>query len=303
MRAADFLLEPEPGFDIEGEFIPPVLDEDLLKALRTGPLDGVTDVSAAIGLLDLVHDQLSRYGTDGSQSLVDPQIELAINTLAAVTTRAGVPLQVPFRNFTRFRSYWLKNDGHNSWQARRDILEEIFEPTRAKLVEIDARPLDARLPAESLAELKDTSAILEHLQRIQRAIVTDPAQVIGSAKELVESTAKVVLTELGLPVDDKADVPALVKDTQTALGLHPSTHTPGPDGSDAVKKILGSVTGVAIGVAELRNRHGTGHGVAGPRTGLSARHAHLAVNAAFTWCQLMLDTLADKQAPWRQSSQ
>lgn len=38
MRAADFLLEPEAGFDFEDEFIPPVLDEDLLKALRTGPL-------------------------------------------------------------------------------------------------------------------------------------------------------------------------------------------------------------------------------------------------------------------------
>jgi len=32
---------------------------------------------------------------------------------------------------------------------------------------------------------------------------------------------------------------------------------------------------------------------------LRARHAHLAVNAAFTWCQLMLDTLADLEAPWR----
>jgi hypothetical protein len=148
--------------------------------------------------------------------------------------RAGVPLQVPFRDFTRFRSYWLKNGCHNSWQARRDILEKLFEPTRAKLVQTEARPLDARLPAESLADLKDASAILEHLQRIQRAIVTDPAQVIGSAKELIESTAKVVLIELGLPADDKADVPALVKDAQTALGLHPSTHTPGPDSNDAV---------------------------------------------------------------------
>jgi hypothetical protein len=59
--------------------------------------------------------------------------------------------------------------------------------------------------------------------------------------------------------------------------------------------------GVAIGVAELRNRYGTGHGAAGQRVGLSNRHAHLAVNAAFTWCQLMLDTLADEHAPWRQN--
>lgn len=219
-----------------------------------------------------------------------------------MTTRVGVPLKVPFRDFTRFRSYWMRNGARGSWQARRDILDELFEPARAKLVQIEARPLDARLSAESLADPKDPSAILEHLQRIQRAIVTDPAQVIGSAKELIESTAKVVLTELGRPVDDQADVPALVKEAQVALGLHPSSQAPGPDGNDAVKKILGSVTGVAIGVAELRNRYGTGHGAAGQRVGLGNRHAHLAVNAAFTWCQLMLDTLADKQAPWRRNS-
>lgn len=302
MRAADFFLEMEPGFDFEGEFIPPVLNEDLVKALRAGPLDGIADVSAAIGLLDLVHDQLDRWGTNGSQELSDPQIELAIRTLETVTTRVGVALQVPFRDFTRFRNYWVRNGAHGSWQARRDILDELFEPVRSGLVQIESRPLDARLPTKSLADLKDPSAILEHLQRIQCAIVTDPAQVIGSAKELIESTAKVVVTELGLPVDDKADVPALVKDAQIALGLHPSSQAPGPDGNDAVKKILGSVTGVAIGVAELRNRYGTGHGAAGRRVGLSNRHAHLAVNAAFTWCQLMLDTLADEQAPWRQNS-
>jgi hypothetical protein len=106
-----------------------------------------------------------------------------------------------------------------------------------------------------------------------------------------------------LPVDDKADLPTLVRNAQQALGVHPSSATPGPDGSDAVKKILGAVSSIAIGLAELRNRgYGTGHGSASVPVGLAPRHAHLAVNAAFTWCQLMLDTLADPKAPWRKGS-
>ncbi|MDG4761239.1 abortive infection family protein [Micromonospora sp. WMMD710] len=126
---------------------------------------------------------------------------------------------------------------------------------------------------------------------------------MGSAKELIESTAKVALKELGLPIDDKADLPALVRDAQQALGLHPSSATPGPDGSDAVKKILGAVSSIAIGLAELRNRgYGTGHGPASAPAGLGARHAHLAVNVAFTWCQLILDMLADPKAPWRKGA-
>lgn len=30
-----------------------------------------------------------------------------------------------------------------------------------------------------------------------------------------------------------------------------------------------------------------------------SRHARLAVNAGMTWCTVMLDTLADTDAPWR----
>jgi energy-coupling factor transport system ATP-binding protein len=154
----------------------------------------------------------------------------------------------------------------------------------------------------SLATLTDPSAIQEQLDRIQRAIIDDPVLAIGSAKELVESTAKVVLIERGRTVNEKDDLPALARAAQEALGLHPSSTTPGPDDSDAVKKILGAVSTIATGLGELRNRgYGTGHGPAAARVGLRARHAHLAVNAAVTWCQLLLDTLADTEAPWRKS--
>ena len=157
-----------------------------------------------------------------------------------------------------------------------------------------------QLAAGSLAGLKDASAIREQLDRIQRAIADDPALAVGSAKELIESTAKVVLAERGLTVGDKADLPELVRQAQQALGLHPSSAAPGPDSTEAVRRILGGVSTIAAGLAELRNRgYGTGHGTAGARVGLRPRHAHLAVNAAFTWCQLMLDTLADPEAPWR----
>jgi hypothetical protein len=70
-------------------------------------------------------------------------------------------------------------------------------------------PVGPQLSIESLARLADPSAIREGVERIRRAISDDPALAIGSAKELIESTAKVVLTERGQPVDDKADLPKL----------------------------------------------------------------------------------------------
>jgi hypothetical protein len=157
-----------------------------------------------------------------------------------------------------------------------------------------------RLAEGALAGLSDATAIREQLDRIGRSVNDDPALAVGSAKELIESTAKVVLSERGEPVDARDDIQDLIRRAQHALLLHPSNSTPGPDGTDAVKKILGGVSTIALGVAELRNRgYGTGHGAAGRRVGLSPRHAHLAVNAAVTWCQLMLDTLNDQQAPRR----
>lgn len=135
----------------------------------------------------------------------------------------------------------------------------------------------AVLREESLANLGDPAAIRDHLDRISRAIEGgDPAQAVGSAKELIESTTKVVLQELGQPVDPKDDVPQLVSKAQRALGVHPSSVSSGPDTSDAVKKILGGAATITTGLAELRNRgYGTGHGPAGPRVGLGPRHAHL----------------------------
>ena len=64
----------------------------------------------------------------------------------------------------------------------------------------------------------------------------------------------------GQPFDDKSDLPKLARAAQLSLGLDPSTGS-GPDGSDAVRRILGAVTTIANGLAELRNRGlGTGHG-------------------------------------------
>jgi hypothetical protein len=153
---------------------------------------------------------------------------------------------------------------------------------------------------ELLSNLTDSAVIHGHLERIAGAIERDdPEQAIGSAKELIESTAKLVLRETGTTFDPRADVPDLVKQATEALMVHPTSA--GPDGSDAVRKILGGGVTIANRVAELRNSYGTGHGQAERRTGLRTRHARLAINAARLWCEFMLDTLSDPDAPWRQA--
>jgi abortive infection Abi-like protein len=300
---------PSPNFWTESEVPSPwtsfpdvkiSLNTELVESLRAQPLPDVSDVVSAERLLDLVWGELEGYGTDGSNVCDDREIATAIRALEAVAKRLGVSLELPFRDFSRFRSYWLRHDGYGSWQARRDIIEELLEPARKELETLESRLAGPRIKEELISNLRNPAAIREQLGRLQRTAESDPALAIGTAKELIESTAKTVLLERGLNVNDKDDLPALVKQAQEALGLHPATAGPGPDGTDAVKRILGGLTSVAAGLGELRNRgYGTGHGQKGERVGLRPRHARLAVNAAMTWCNIILDTLADSEAPWK----
>ncbi|WP_407657200.1 abortive infection family protein [Kibdelosporangium aridum] len=88
-----------------------------------------------------------------------------------------------------------------------------------------------------------------------RAIVDDPAQAIGTGR----STAKLCSSKETVPSTIGPSRPGA--GAQEALGLHPSSTTPGGDGSGAVEKILGAVTTIVTALGELRNRsYGTGHG-------------------------------------------
>jgi hypothetical protein len=158
-----------------------------------------------------------------------------------------------------------------------------------------------------LDSLRDASGIEAELERVRRFGADYPDDAIGAAKQLIEATAKFVLRERGLPPDERQDLPALIKQAQQALHLHPaalpqSSAGTAPDNADSIKRILGALASAAVGVAELRNRYGTGHGRLNAPTGLGPRHARFAVGTACTWCELLLDTLQDPDAPWRKAA-
>jgi hypothetical protein len=113
----------------------------------------------------------------------------------------------------------------------------------------------------------------------------------------MESTAKVALLETGRAEESipKADFGKLINEVSDALGLRPDKARDLPDSRQAIRQVLAGARQIAVGLAEFRNSFGTGHGPARTRTGLTQRHARLALNAATLWCELILDTLADPQ--------
>jgi hypothetical protein len=108
-------------------------------------------------------------------------------------------------------------DGTYTEQFRNSLLRDGFVTDAGTGHITSVGPAGPQFAEGSLTGLKDPAAIREQLDQIQRAISDDLALAIGRAKELIESTAKVVLAERGLPVDEKADLPALVRAAQQAL--------------------------------------------------------------------------------------
>jgi len=153
-----------------------------------------------------------------------------------------------------------------------------------------------RVPEIPLEAVADAASIREHLDRIERGADSDPAMAISSAKALIEATTKLVLNELGESYDERADLPALVRATQRALGLHPDAIAPTAKGAESIRRILSNLSQVAIGVAELRNEYGPDHGRTRATIGLGPRHAHLAVGCAGTYCRMLLETLEARKA-------
>lgn len=160
--------------------------------------------------------------------------------------------------------------------------------------------LGLQFSPEDLKGISDPGAIYVHLDRLSRALRdSDPESVIGQAKELVETTAKLILRERKVEYDAKLEMRPLLKKAQRSVGVWDGNTNLGPDKIQAVRQILNGASSVALGLVELRNSYGTGHGPGSLRSGLEQRHAELAVNAARLWCDMMLTTYASESAPWR----
>jgi hypothetical protein len=141
----------------------------------------------------------------------------------------------------------------------------------------------------------DAPAVQEHVTRLSLALVNDdPALVLGTSKELLETVSKLVLTSASEAVPDK--FPALLAKALQALGLHAKAVGGDDDIADATRRILGSLQQIGIGINDLRNARGTGHGRAAT-VKLSARHARLAGGSAIVLATIMLDTFNDPATP------
>lgn len=146
--------------------------------------------------------------------------------------------------------------------------------------------------AASAAYLKasfDSDYMTEQIDLLMRMRTENPTDAIGKSKDLIESCCKTILESQGVAYDKSWTVAQLVKETSKVLDVDGNSIDPNGVGK-IVKQILGGLQGVASGIAEFRNRYGTGHGKSASFEGLPVRHAKLAVGSAVTLVEYLWET-------------
>lgn len=136
----------------------------------------------------------------------------------------------------------------------------------------------------------DVAYVAQQITRMEAAVNSDPGLAIGTSKELIETCCKTILNERNVDFSSNVDITQLVKLTSKELKLTPDDIEEQAKAADTIKRLLSNLATITQGIAELRNKYGTGHGKTAKTKGLSPRHAKLAVGAASTLAVFLVET-------------
>lgn len=132
-------------------------------------------------------------------------------------------------------------------------------------------------------------AVNDHVGRLVAATKAhDLAAVVGCAKELAESVARIVLGVRGESPPSKAKFRVLINDCHDALDRQPGEGLGSAD--EDVSRMAQALKNLVTPLSDLRNRVGTGHGRATVAPVLEEQ-ALVAVNAAWLWAEWCLRRL------------
>jgi len=222
-------------------------------------------------------------------------------------------LQGPTDTFLRFlcemvhpvvrpdRNEALRLVQHFNDQLRLEGWHLIEEEKIAGRPRFVARPVQAAggrsvSRARSVADALDAGWMQKEIERLENAVERDPALAIGTAKELVETCCKTILSKRGVEISRKANIPELTKLLANELKLVPEGISDEAKGAETIRLILRNLSALTQYLAELRGLYGSGHGRDGKHRGLEPRHARLAVGAAVAFIDFIVETHHQRDA-------
>jgi hypothetical protein len=160
---------------------------DVIRKLVAGPLPGDDDLATAAALASLVHSELEEFGTAAQNQRLDgDQIAIAQRALRTTLARHGINLNLPWRDFVGFRSYWINRgaSGTGGWQARRDILNKFFGPVFRELDRLEDAAFASAVaegvsPASAIGWPAVDAALANVRVRFRSAVTSADYQDVG----------------------------------------------------------------------------------------------------------------------------
>lgn len=151
-----------------------------------------------------------------------------------------------------------------------------------------------RSQVKEINEKFDSKYISTQIEIMNDAIETAPNVAIGKAKELLETCCKTILDEMRIAYDENCTVHDLMRQACSAIGLSAAGMDKTTESGAIAAKILGNLTVISQGMAELRNLYGDGHGKSKSFEQLPRRYANLAVGASVVAVNFIWDTYIEK---------
>lgn len=154
----------------------------------------------------------------------------------------------------------------------------------------------AVLRARNVADALNAGWMAKEIERLENGIDRDPALAIGTAKELVETCCKTILTRRAVAFTKSEDLGELTKKVTKELQLVPEGISDEAKGAENIRLVLRNLTQLTNNLAQLRGLYGTGHGRDGNYRGLQPRHARLAVASAVAFIDFVSETYQQREA-------
>jgi hypothetical protein len=156
------------------------------------------------------------------------------------------------------------------------------------------RIVAVRAPAVSALrnhpDLANKAVLVQHLDRIERDLNSDPSAAISSSKNLLETLCKIVLTDRGVEYAPSEDLPGLFAKVAAELSINAASVPNDARASDSIRKMMRTLTTTVQAVAEARNSTlGDGHG-GEYESPAEPRHARLVYNATTAVAEFIVDT-------------
>lgn len=143
---------------------------------------------------------------------------------------------------------------------------------------------------QELIKSHDLKSVSDDFNRALQNIENDPEQAIASSSSTLESICRAIIELEGKDPPKKLRISSVLNEAAKIVCFDPKNHSEGE-----IKRILGGIQNVILGIGALRSGFSSAHGHGIKKYRLSKRHVRLLVNSMITFGMFLIESYIEKR--------